>query len=152
MPFHSTTIFTLAHLLPLSLAHLPQQKHHLNLLSSITIASLTYTLASFLEEAILFHTALSQCGEMAKSSSTFCMFPLAAFVKQPMAYGSINRMHSLMKNDKATKKQDTTKPVLYVMEDDTTTDTTKSILNLPWSYLSFQNKQCPLFLPTRRWL
>ena len=27
MPFHSTTIFTLAYLLPLSLAHLPQQKN-----------------------------------------------------------------------------------------------------------------------------
>ena len=40
MPFHSTTIFTLAHLLPLSLAHLQQQKHHLNLLSSITISSM----------------------------------------------------------------------------------------------------------------
>ena len=47
MPFHSTTIFTLTHLVPLPLAHLPQQKHHLNLLSSITIASLTHTLASF---------------------------------------------------------------------------------------------------------
>ena len=46
-PFHSTTIFTLAYLLPLSLAHLPQQKHHLNLLSSITKAWLTHTLASF---------------------------------------------------------------------------------------------------------
>ena len=47
MPFHSTTIFTLAYLLPLSLAHLPRQKHHLNLLSSITKALLTHTLASF---------------------------------------------------------------------------------------------------------
>ena len=47
MPFHPTAIFTLAHLLPPSLAHLPQQKHHLNLLSSITIASLTQTIASF---------------------------------------------------------------------------------------------------------
>ena len=48
IPFHSTTIFTLAYLLPLSLAHLPQQKkHHLNLLSSITKALLTHTLASF---------------------------------------------------------------------------------------------------------
>ena len=46
MPFHSTTIFTLAHLLPLLLAHLPQQKYHSNLLPSITIASLTHTLAS----------------------------------------------------------------------------------------------------------
>ena len=46
-PFHPTTIFTLAHLLPLSLAHLPHQKHHLNLLSCITIASVTHTLASF---------------------------------------------------------------------------------------------------------
>ena len=35
MPFHSTTIFTSAYLLPLLLAHLPQQKHHLNLLSSV---------------------------------------------------------------------------------------------------------------------
>ena len=26
MPFHPTTIFTLAYLLPLSLAHLPEQK------------------------------------------------------------------------------------------------------------------------------
>ena len=47
MPFHSTTIFTLAYLLPLSLGHLPQQTHHLNLLSSITKALLTHTLASF---------------------------------------------------------------------------------------------------------
>ena len=49
MPFHSTTIFTLAYLIPLSLAHLPQQqkKHHLNVLSSITKALLTHTLASF---------------------------------------------------------------------------------------------------------
>ena len=46
MLFHPTTIFTLAHLLLLSLAHLPQ-KHHLNLLSSITKALLTHTLASF---------------------------------------------------------------------------------------------------------
>ena len=45
MPFHSTTIFTLAYLLPLSLAHLPQQKHYLNMLSSKTNALLT--LASF---------------------------------------------------------------------------------------------------------
>ena len=48
MPFHSTTIFTLAYLLPLSLAHLPQnKKYHLNFLSSITKALLTHTLASF---------------------------------------------------------------------------------------------------------
>ena len=49
MPFHSTTIFTLAHLLPLSLAHLPQQQQqqNLNLLCSITKALLTHTLASF---------------------------------------------------------------------------------------------------------
>ena len=47
MPFDSTTIFTLAHLLPLSLAHLPQHKHHLKLLSYITKALLTHTLASF---------------------------------------------------------------------------------------------------------
>ena len=152
MPFHSTTIFTLAHLLPLSLAHLPQQKTPFKL-AILYNNSIADAHPSFLlEEAILFHTALSQCGEIAKSSNTFCLFPLAAFVKQPMAYGSINRMHSLMKNDKATKKQDTTKPVLYVVEDDTTTDTTKSILNIPWSYLSFQNKQCPFFLPARRWL
>ena len=45
MPFHSTTIFTLAYLLPLSLAHLPQQKN--NLLSSITKALLAHTIASF---------------------------------------------------------------------------------------------------------
>ena len=48
MPFHSTTIFTLTYLLPLSLAHLPQQKkHYLNMLSSKTNALLTHTLASF---------------------------------------------------------------------------------------------------------
>ena len=48
MPFHSTTIFTLAYLLPRSLAHLPQQKkHYLNMLSSKTNALLTHTLASF---------------------------------------------------------------------------------------------------------
>ena len=47
MPFHSTTLFTSAYLLPLSLAHLPQQKHNLNLLSSITKALRTHTLASF---------------------------------------------------------------------------------------------------------
>ena len=36
-PFHSTTIFILANLLPLSLAHLPQQKTPFkNLLSSVT--------------------------------------------------------------------------------------------------------------------
>ena len=46
MPFHSTTIFTLAHLLPLSLAHFPQ-KHHLNLLFSITKTLLARTLAPF---------------------------------------------------------------------------------------------------------
>ena len=46
MPFHSTTIFTLVHLLPLSLAHLPQ-KYHLNFISSITKALLKHTLASF---------------------------------------------------------------------------------------------------------
>ena len=65
MPFHSTTIFTLAHLLPLSLAHLPRQKHHLNLLSSITIASLRtetindsvqlINLLSFLQYCFLSH-------------------------------------------------------------------------------------------------
>ena len=48
MPVHSTTIFTLAYLLPPSLAHLPQQKkHYLNMLSSKTNALLTHTLASF---------------------------------------------------------------------------------------------------------
>ena len=48
MPVHSTTIFTLAYLLPLPLAHLPQQKkHYLNMLSSKTNALLTHTLASF---------------------------------------------------------------------------------------------------------
>ena len=42
------TIFTLTHLLPLSLAHLPQQKHHhLTLLFSITKTLLMHTLASF---------------------------------------------------------------------------------------------------------
>ena len=46
MSFHSTTIFTSAHLLPLSLAHLPN-KTNLNLLSSITKVLLTHTLASF---------------------------------------------------------------------------------------------------------
>ena len=35
MPFHSTTIFTLAYLLPLSLAHLPQQKTPFKLAFSI---------------------------------------------------------------------------------------------------------------------
>ena len=48
MPVHSTTKFTLAYLLPLSLAHLRQQKkHYLNMLSSKTNALLTHTLASF---------------------------------------------------------------------------------------------------------
>ena len=47
MLFHSTTIFTLAHLLPLSLARLPQQKKTPYKLSSITKALLTHTLASF---------------------------------------------------------------------------------------------------------
>ena len=43
MTSHSDTIFTLAHLLPLSLAHLPQQKkHHLNLLFSLTKTLLTH--------------------------------------------------------------------------------------------------------------
>ena len=49
MPFHSTTIFTLAYLLPLSLAHLPQQKYNKNknLPSSITKQLLTHILAFF---------------------------------------------------------------------------------------------------------
>ena len=48
MPSHSTTIFILAYLFRLSLAHLPQQKkHYLNMLSSKTNAFLTHTLASF---------------------------------------------------------------------------------------------------------
>ena len=47
MPFHSTTIFTLAYLLPLSLAHLPQQKTPFKLAIFITKALLTHTLASF---------------------------------------------------------------------------------------------------------
>ena len=46
MPFHSTAIFSLAHLFPLSLAHLPQEKHLWNSLSSITKALMTHTLAS----------------------------------------------------------------------------------------------------------
>ena len=44
-PFHSATIFTLAHMIPLSLAHLRQQQHHLNSLFSITKTLLAHTLA-----------------------------------------------------------------------------------------------------------
>ena len=55
MPFHSTTIFTLAHLLPLSLAHLPQQKTPFKL-AILYNNSIADAHPSFLlEEAILFH-------------------------------------------------------------------------------------------------
>ena len=47
MPFHSTTIFTLAHLLPLSLAHLPHKKHNLKLAMLNDKTLLTHTLALF---------------------------------------------------------------------------------------------------------
>ena len=57
-PFHPSTIFTLAYLLPLSLVHPPQQKHHLNFLSSITKALLTHTLASFWRKQSCFFLTL----------------------------------------------------------------------------------------------
>ena len=48
MPVHSTTIFTLAYLLPLSLVHLPQQKkHYLNMLSGSRPDSKTWRLFYF---------------------------------------------------------------------------------------------------------
>ena len=57
MPFHSTTIFTLAHLLPLSLAHLPQQKTPFKL-AILYNNSIADAHPSFLlEEAILSNTA-----------------------------------------------------------------------------------------------
>ena len=71
MPFRSTTIFTLAYLLPLSLAHLPQQKHRLNLLFSITNALLTHTLASFWR----------------KQSCHCCHGPLTIYVRLRVAHG-----------------------------------------------------------------
>ena len=54
-PFHSTTIFTLAHLLPLSRAHLPQQKtpFKLTILYNESIADAHPSFP--LEEAILWH-------------------------------------------------------------------------------------------------
>ena len=54
MPFHSTTIFTLAYLLALPLAHLPQQKHHLNLLLLYNKSIADAHPSFLLEEAILF--------------------------------------------------------------------------------------------------
>ena len=54
IPFHSTTIFTLAYLLPLSLAHLPQQKTPFKL-AILYNKSIAGAHPSFLlEEAILF--------------------------------------------------------------------------------------------------
>ena len=56
MPFHSTTVFTLAYLLPLLLAHIPQQKTPFKLAiryhKSIADAHPSF----LLEEAILFET------------------------------------------------------------------------------------------------
>ena len=53
IPFHSTTIFTLAYLLPLSLAHLPQQKTPFKL-AILYNKSIAGAHPSFLlEEAIL---------------------------------------------------------------------------------------------------
>ena len=55
MPFHSSTIFTLAYLLALSLAHLPQQKkHHFNWLSYITKSMVDAHPSFLLCEAILY--------------------------------------------------------------------------------------------------
>ena len=66
MPFHSTTIFTLAHLFPLSPAHLPQQKHNLNLLSSKS--NLVYYLSwitnrfTFHMKAMVYRMLIAICG------------------------------------------------------------------------------------------
>ena len=60
MPFHSITIFSLAHLLPLSLAHLPQQKTPFKL-AILYNNSIADAHPSFLlEEAILLYIAVSK--------------------------------------------------------------------------------------------
>ena len=63
MPFHSTTILTLAHLLPLPPAHLPQQKKTPFKVAILYDKSIADAHPSFLlEEAILFHLNLFQTG------------------------------------------------------------------------------------------
>ena len=59
MPFHSTTIFTLAHLLPLSLAHLPQQKHKFELAIFYNKSIADAHPSFLLEEAILLITRVN---------------------------------------------------------------------------------------------
>ena len=54
MPFHSTTIFTLAHLLHLSFAHLPQQKTPFKLAILYNDSIADAHPCFLLEEAILF--------------------------------------------------------------------------------------------------
>ena len=62
MPFHSTTIFTLAYLLRLSLAHLPQQKTPFKL-TNLYNKSIADAHPSFhLEEAVLSYIGLYDDG------------------------------------------------------------------------------------------
>ena len=77
MPVHSTTIFTLAYLLPLSLAHLPQQqkKHYLNMLSSKTNALLPHTLASFWRKQSCFYLICSFFTAWRQLSKQKCIIP-----------------------------------------------------------------------------
>ena len=58
MPFHSTTIFTLAYLLPLSLVHLPQQKTPFKLATLYNKSTADSRPSFLLEEAILSYLKL----------------------------------------------------------------------------------------------
>ena len=64
MPFHSITIFTLAFLLPLSLAQLPQEKTPFKL-AILYNKSIADAHPSFLlKEAILLFSSLNKCTEL----------------------------------------------------------------------------------------
>ena len=66
-------LFILAYLLPLSLAQLPQQKHHLNLLSSISKALLTHTLASFWRKQSCCHLLCQPVGDVHRHLSVYIL-------------------------------------------------------------------------------
>ena len=92
MPFHSTIIFTLAHLLPLSLAHLPQQKkHHLNLQSSIRKALLTHTLASFWRKQSCKNLMMGPHGWKSTGPMWISVVPWARWVLVPRAPCQMHR-------------------------------------------------------------
>ena len=80
MPFHSTTIFTLAHLLPLSHAHLPQQKTPFKLAILYNNSIVNAHPSFLLEEAILF------CNELQATRATCPMKSADLFLKRYLTH------------------------------------------------------------------